>query len=156
MTTIKIKAILSDFSNTLLFPVNREYRGSLNALYNQLKDTGEFDFWQHFSWNGHLYSQYQQFKLKGIKLYIFTTGGIQADKALTEKMQLFDSVFTVASIDGLEKETPQAYLEIAQRIQTDPQEILFIDDTQANIDAASKAGLSTKLYKSELIVLSPK
>ncbi len=149
---MKIKAILSDFSNTLLFPVDREYRGSLNSLYNQLKDSVEFNFWQHFSWNQHLYRQYQQFKSEGVKLYVFTTGSIQADKALTEKMQLFTSVFTVASIGNLEKENSQAYLEIAQRIETDPHEILFIDDTQLNIDAANTAGLNTKLYMPGLTI----
>lgn len=89
----------------------------------------------------------QWYKL-GIKLYVFSSGSVKAQKLLFAHSQygdltyLFDSYFDTNV--GNKKEVT-AYQNIAQTIDLPPQEILFLSDVISELDAAASAGYHTLL-----------
>jgi len=147
-----IKAIVSDFSRTLLFPTDDSYHGSLNELYKTLKSDPSFVFFDHFRWNEPLAEIYKQFKLQhDAQVYIFTTEKIQEDSALAYLTSTdFAGVITVSDIGGLGKENADAYLEVAKRLQMAPAEIIFIDDSDINLAAAKSVGINVIKYSTPL------
>lgn len=144
-----IKAILSDFSRTLLFPKDENYRGSLNDLYKSVKETAGFAFFDFFTWNQELAEYFVQLKEEqNIALYIFTTDKIQDDPEVTPYLYPnFSKVFRVADIGGFKKDNPEAYKSISALLNLKPEEILFIDDAEANLGAARTAGMKTLQYR---------
>jgi len=100
--------------------------------------------------NGHLYQDaYEGLKLwrkLGIPLYVFSSGSIKAQKLLfghTEFGDLtpwFQGYFDTTTGP---KQEPSAYLAIAQKIGLRPEQILFLSDIEAELDAAASAGLRT-------------
>ena len=104
----------------------------------------------HFQ--GHLYEDaylnlVRWYKL-GIKLYVFSSGSVKAQKLLFGHSQygdltyLFEGYFDTNI--GNKKEV-SAYQNIAQAIALPPQEILFLSDVIAELDAAAGAGYHTLL-----------
>jgi len=63
------------------------------------------------------------------------------------ELSVFTSVF-VSSYLGHRKPEPSAYLEVARRIGTEPHEVLFFDDTPANVDGALAVGMPAVLVES--------
>ncbi len=59
----------------------------------------------------------------------------------------FDAVFNSAAI-GLAKPDPRVFVHIADALGVAPHHCLFVDDTAANVVAASQAGLSAHQYRS--------
>ena len=51
---------------------------------------------------------------------------------------------------NLNKNTPEAYIFIAQKINKEPEQIVYIDDTVANLDAARKAGMHILKYENTI------
>lgn len=82
----------------------------------------------------------------GIRLYVFSSGSVKAQKLLfghTEKgdlRPLFEGYFdtTIGA-----KRDPAAYQRIAETIGTDPSQILFLSDVTEELDAAQTAGMKT-------------
>lgn len=141
-----IKAIISDFSSTLLFIKSDNKDKKLNQLYVELPKE-DFNFFDYFYLNEELHNFYKQISNK-IPVYIFTTGRIQEDEALMPYIQgTYSKIFTVMDINNITKDMPEAYEKLSELINVPPEEIVFIDDTLDNISAASKAGLQTILYK---------
>jgi putative hydrolase of the HAD superfamily len=64
-----------------------------------------------------------------------------------EELAVFETVF-VSSDLGHRKPDPTAYLEVAQRMGTEPHEVLFFDDTPANVDGALAVGMPAVLVES--------
>lgn len=139
-----ISNLLFDFSRVLLFPKDENYRGLLNDLYRKIiKDKSPF--LDNFKLNQDLFAFLRSLKTK-YKLSIYTTDIIQNDpQARVVINPIFTNVFAANNL-GISKKDPNGYLVIANKLQTKPQEILFIDDGQANINAAKQAGLQTILY----------
>ena len=79
------------------------------------------------------------------KFYILTSETIQDDPNIANKLNVFTNIFSAAKI-GLIKTNPEIYKHVANIIDAPVNEIIFIDDSQNNIDAAQKAGLNTILY----------
>ncbi|PIR04190.1 MAG: hypothetical protein COV59_03330 [Candidatus Magasanikbacteria bacterium CG11_big_fil_rev_8_21_14_0_20_39_34] len=143
-----LKAILSDLSRTLLFPVDENYTGKLNALHESLKEDPNYDIHKYFFLNEELLSFYKSIN-KHIDIYMFTTKYIQEWPPLKEQMNgIFKDIFSGARLN-LKKDDPEAYNRIAEKIGLEPSEILFIDDSEANTDAAKEAGLFTILFESK-------
>ncbi len=144
-----IKAIISDFSRTLLFPKDKSYEGSLNQLYKDLKQKDGFKFFDYFEWNQLLEEFYEKLLLeKKIDIYIFTTEKIQEDPEVYPYTQrIFSDVFTVEDTNNLTKDNPEAYKLLTTRLELRPEEILFIDDSDVNITAARSAGLNVIQYR---------
>ena len=83
-------------------------------------------------------------------MYIFTTKFIQEYPPLATKLDpVFKRVFSAHRLGFQNKSSQKAYKVIADKIELDPTEILFIDDKQANLDAASAAGMKTIKYETE-------
>lgn len=61
---------------------------------------------------------------------------------------LFDDV-VVSSLVGLTKPEPAIYTLACSRLGVAPQEALFVDDSRANVEAASRVGLHTLQYVDE-------
>ncbi len=141
-----IKVIVSDLSRVLLFPVDSLYLGSLNELSKELfSHDRNYDFWEHFKFNEELLEYYKSTKLP---CYIFTTEDIQDHPTLSSHLHgEFQAILSAKQL-GITKKQPSSYVLIAKKIGFSPHEILYIDDTQANVDAAAEAGFKTVLYES--------
>ena len=141
-----IKAIITDLSQVLLFAVDEHYTGKLNDLHEKLLKSGDYNFWKYFRINEELLTFYQELSPK-IDLYLFTTEYIQEYPPLKQQLDgIFERILSAAQI-GEKKNDPKAYLELAKIIQIQPNQILFIDDYQKNLDAAEKAGMLTLQYE---------
>ena len=54
----------------------------------------------------------------------------------------FDDFFLSYKM-GMSKPSPEIFIKVAEQLGIEPNEALFIDDSQANVDAASKLGFQT-------------
>ena len=142
-----IKALISDFSRVILTPTDANYHGSLNDLHKELSARGDYEFWEYFCVNQDLLDFYKTLG-EHIDIHVFTTEFIQEHPALQPKIEgIFKYVFSGARL-GLKKTDPQAYKTIIKEIGLKPEEILYMDDKQANLDAAKEAGLAVIHYES--------
>ncbi len=140
-----IKALLFDFSRTLLFPKDNQYVGSLNELYRLKRDEINFNFFNYFELNDRAIDLLKPLKDK-YKLAIFTSDSIQNDPAIYNKLSsVFIKIYSAKEI-GFSKSDPKAYELIANDLNLSPDEIVFIDDSKVNIDTASIAKLDTITY----------
>lgn len=141
-----VKAIITDFSRVLLFPKDRSYSGSLNGLHRELSQKTDYNILEHFELNMDLLRYYESLKNK-VKLYIFTSETIQDDPAFQSFIQpVFEGVYSAVKLNIKKKES-DAYKVLAIELKINPNEILYIDDTEANNLAANEAGLKVILYK---------
>ena len=111
----------------------------------------EYGF-QSGQFKGHLYQDayknLQQWYERGIKLYVFSSGSVRAQKLLFGYSEygdlnyLFSGYFDTRI--GHKKQTT-SYQEIAKAIAIEPHYILFLSDVVAELDAAFDAGYSTFL-----------
>jgi HAD superfamily hydrolase (TIGR01509 family) len=148
-----ISALLFDFARVFLFAKEKDYEGELNALHRQLSSSLDYKFFDHFEFNEELFGYVEQLKAK-IDLYMFTSGTIQETPEVQIKIvDLFKEIFSAQKL-CLSKTDPRAYIDIAASIGKAPEEILFIDDTPANILAAQEAHLSTILYSNNLQLMN--
>lgn len=142
-----IKALVSDFSKVLLFPTDSNYTGSLNDLHKELSARGDYDFWTYFRVNQDLLAFFQAIGNR-INIYMFTTEYIQEHPALQPKLDgVFKDIFSGVRL-GLKKADSSAYKTIAEKIGLKSEEVLYIDDKQANLDAAKQAGFNVILFRS--------
>lgn len=141
-----MKALIFDFSRTILFPENENYLGELNALYKQEKDKPDFKFWDHFKLNSDLLEFLEQIKNK-YSLYVFTSGSVQNSPEVAEKTtKLFKEVFSAKEL-GVDKKEQDAYKVLCEKVNINPEDCLFVDDSEANILAAGYSGMKTIHYK---------
>ena len=143
-----IKAIVSDFSRTLLFAKDPHYTGSINKMYRELLNTQEFKFFDHYIWNKQLAEFYQDIKVtKNIPIYIFTTEKIQENSEVKKYTdQLFTTIYTIKDVGNITKDNPQAYKKLLELIKLSPGEVIFIDDSEVNVSAAKQVGLNCVMY----------
>ncbi|QPK62297.1 acireductone synthase [Methylomonas sp. LL1] len=100
--------------------------------------------------NGHLYEDavrnLNAWKEAGYALYVYSSGSVHAQKLLFGHTEygdltpLFSGYFDT-HIGG--KREAVSYQRIAEQIQLQPEEILFLSDIKEELDAASQAGLNT-------------
>ncbi len=141
-----LKAFVSDFSRVLLSPKDDSYTEGLNALHKKLSVEGDYDFWSYFRLNQDLLSFYQTLG-EHVDVYLFTSEYIQEHPALEPKLAgVFKKVFSGARL-GLKKVEVQSYHFIAKEIGLKTEEILYMDDKQANLDAAKEAGVVVIRYQ---------
>jgi enolase-phosphatase E1 len=112
--------------------------------------------WEHGFQNGefksHLYEDayrnLQCWHQKNLKLFVFSSGSVKAQKVLFgnsdygDLTYLFDDYFDTNI--GNKKEI-DAYQNIAYKIKIEPSKILFLSDVIAELDAAKAAGYQTIL-----------
>ncbi len=94
------------------------------------------------------YKKIKEWKEKGYKLYIYSSGSVQAQKLFFSHTQYgdltgyFDGYFDTKTGNKKEK---QSYLKIASEIGLKPEEILFLSDNPDEVKAAAEAGM--KVYR---------
>lgn len=146
-----ITTVVSDFSRVLLFPKDETYTGGLNALNNKLlQEFGElYKFLDYFKINEELLDVYKELREK-FPIYIFTTDVIQnRPEVRTILDPIVTGIFSAKDFN-LNKKAPESYTFIAQKIMRVPEQIVYIDDTIANLDAAKKAGMHVLKYENTL------
>jgi len=142
-----IKTILSDLAYVLIFPQNKSYHDELNALYQKVGSKNDFLFGEYFAINQSLFDYYNSLKSK-YEIVMYTSGTLQNAKDVKHKvLETFSKVYSAAEL-GISKKDPNSYVFIAGKLKRNPSEILFIDDTLNNIEAAQKAGLETIRFQS--------
>ncbi|NPA52820.1 MAG: acireductone synthase [Aquificae bacterium] len=90
------------------------------------------------------YEKMKEWKQKGYKLYIYSSGSTKAQKLFfshTEYgdiLSLFDGHFDTKIGN---KKDPNSYKKISKEIGLKPEEILFLSDNPQEIEASAKAGM---------------
>lgn len=139
-----ITNLLFDFSRVILFPKDENYSGLLNDLYRKITNE-KTSFLDHYKFNKELLNFLKSLKNK-FKLSIYTTDIIQNDPEAKKLLDpIFENIFAANDL-GISKKDPKGYLIIAEKLGVNPEEILFVDDGEANIQAANAAGLQTIRY----------
>ncbi len=141
-----IKAILSDFSETILFPKDVKHHHNLNGLHRSLlAEFGNYNAWDYFVINQELLNFFKELKQTHL-LYLFTSDAVQNQSQIkTKLLEVFIEIISAKEI-GINKQVPEAYLYIAKKIGLKPSEILFIDDRFANLIPAKQAGFEILQY----------
>jgi len=140
-----IKVIVSDFSRVLLFPKDKTYQGGLNSLHRKLSEKANYNPFNYFELNQELLGLYKSLKDK-YPIYIFTTDAIQDAPEFQPYLKpIFKDVLSAKKMNT-DKKLAEAYNLITDHIGVNPDQILYIDDTIENIQAAKQAGLNTFLY----------
>lgn len=80
--------------------------------------------------------------------YIFSTSSHDACEAILKHLGLFDffenRFYSVEDFAAYKKnETAEIYLKFCKKINTEPKQCLFVDDSYSNLEFAKKAGLTT-------------
>lgn len=141
-----IKALVSDFSQVLLFRKDDPSYGQINELHESLYKNPNYNIWDHFTLNTKLLDYFQKIS-SHIDCYIFTSLYIQEHPPLMATLKpFFKDIYSAARL-GVSKSTQEAYTKVTELISTSPNETLFIDDTTINIQAAKKAGLHIVHYR---------
>lgn len=99
---------------------------------------------------GHIYEdayeKIKEWKQKGYRLYIYSSGSVKAQKLFFGNTKygdltiLFDGFFDT-SIGN--KKDRESYLAIAKSLGIKPEDILFLSDVEEELDSASLAGMKT-------------
>lgn len=141
-----ITNLLFDFSWVILFPKEETYTGKLNDLYKKVLNK-ESSFLDNFRFNTELLEYIKSLKDR-FTVSIYTTDIIQNDPVAKDMLNpIFQNIFAANDL-GISKKDPHGYLVIAEKLKAEPPNILFIDDTKANIEAANHAGLQVIQYLS--------
>ncbi len=119
---------------------------SLKALQGMIWETG----FKQGDFKGHVYEdavrKLKQWHAQGIKLYVFSSGSVQAQKLLFAHSEygdltpLFSGYFDTTV--GAKREA-DSYHKIAQSIGLALCDILFLSDIKEELDAARTAGMQT-------------
>jgi enolase-phosphatase E1 len=106
--------------------------------------------YQQGDFKGHIYpdavENLKKWKAKGLDLYVYSSGSVQAQKLLFahtdygDLTPLFSGYFDT-HIGG--KKEPQSYRNIANSIGIDAEQLLFLSDIKEELDAAKIAGYQT-------------
>jgi enolase-phosphatase E1 len=118
----------------------------LKALQGMIWETG----FRRGDFVGHVYDdavrRLRQWHKSGVRLYIFSSGSVLAQKLLFghtaygDLTPLFSGYFDT-NVGA--KQEPESYRRIAAEIGLAPASILFLSDIRAELDAALAAGMST-------------
>lgn len=146
-----ITTVVSDFSRVLLFPKDEAYTGGLNALNHKLlEDFGEtYKFFDYFKINEELLEVYKNLREK-FPVYIFTSDAVQNHPEVRTIIDpVISGIFSAKELN-LKKTAPEAYTLIAQKIMQPIEQIVYVDDTIANLDAAKQAGMHVLHYENNV------
>jgi len=133
--------------------------GSLKTIQGLIWQEG----FEKGAFTGHVYPDAYENLIKwhkqGIALYIYSSGSVQAQQLLFQYSDfgdlryLFKDYFDTA-VGG--KKEPASYANILKQIGFAPDEILFLSDVKAELDAAKANNLKTYLLDREHVELEIK
>lgn len=118
----------------------------LKALQGMIWQQG----YEQGDFTGHLYpdvaAQLQAWHQQGIRLYIYSSGSVQAQQLLFRYSDFGDMTPLLSGYFdtriGAKREV-SSYQAIVQQLQLPPQQIAFLSDITQELDAAQTAGLCT-------------
>lgn len=140
-----IKALISDFSRVLLFPLF-PHSGSLNGLHKELSVQPNYRLLANFELNIELLKYYESLSKK-LPCYIFTSENIQDSPEIEPFIKpVFSQIFSAMKM-GLDKKDENAYKKLAEMVNLSTSEIVYVDDSEVNIEAAKKVGMNVILFK---------
>ncbi len=118
----------------------------LKALQGMIWEAG----YRQGDFKGHVYEdavqKLEEWRAQGLKLYVFSSGSVQAQKLLFTHSEygdltpLFSGYFDTTA--GAKRE-PGSYRKIAADIGLPPGDILFLSDIKEELDAARNADMQT-------------
>lgn len=118
----------------------------LKALQGLIWEEG----YRHGDFHGHIHEDavrlLRAWKSRGIRLYVFSSGSVHAQKLLFGHTQFGDLTALFSGYFDTHvgpKQDPEAYRKIAAMIGLKPAAILFLSDIEDELDAARTAGLAT-------------
>jgi HAD superfamily hydrolase (TIGR01509 family) len=132
--------------DSLLPKIIKEFHATVDPSFSLQKY-----FVEHFSKNISIIEVMQSLVKRDIKIGLLTDQYPGLLDAIFEKGLLDKSIFDViidSSIEKVHKPDKAIYILAATKAKNNPENILFIDNTKANIDAASTLGWQTFLYDS--------
>jgi HAD superfamily hydrolase (TIGR01509 family) len=149
-----ITTLLFDFSRVLIHPKDKEYLGGMNELHHDLNAKNmPYEFSDYFVLNQELLDFLKTIKDR-FSIVMFTKETLQNRPEVKIKTDVvFEKTFSAKEL-GIEKTDPHSYLFVCKELNAQPREVLFIDDTVKNIEAAEKAGLDTMHYVSNDLVIN--
>ncbi len=133
----KVDAGLADYAEMVRFAAEQTGESEV-AVRHEL---------EHSVVDGELL-EYIRIKLKPTyKLGILSNAGTNITERLftAEQAELFDAQVLSHGV-GLTKPQPEMYQLIANRLDCDPDECLFVDDHERHVTGAESAGMRTLLY----------
>ncbi|MGB9874036.1 MAG: acireductone synthase [Hydrogenobacter sp.] len=99
---------------------------------------------------GHIYQDaYEKLKewhSRGIKLYVFSSGSVKAQKLLFSHTPYGDLTYLFSGYFDTRvgsKKDPRSYETIAKTINIEPDKVLFLSDLEEELDCAKMAGMKT-------------
>ena len=146
------KILLVDLGKVLLNSSEEGHKGKLNPRHKELMEElgGDYKFFDYFKLNENLLATLGELKGK-LPIYMITEGNIQNYPALREKLETvfdYDKIYSTGKL-GLDKKEPEAYERVINNLGLEAHDILFIDDSNDNTDAAEKAGLRVVRFATE-------
>lgn len=115
-------------------------------------DVGILDFvWKNVPVNKEMESLARNLKVNGYKLGIISSNYKERVEALEEEFKLSD-IFdvTVGSYDGVGDKTQPDIFELAlEKVGVRPEEAVFVDNHEHNLEGATKIGMNTYYFDCE-------
>lgn len=148
-----MKALITDVSKVLLFPKDKTYTGSLNALYKEKVNEPNFQFFDYYELNTELLNFYKSLKPR-LQIYILTSDAIQDAQELQPFWsEVIDKIFSASQM-GTHKNKPEAYEKVLAEVNLKSNEVVYIDDSEENLDASTEVGLNSILFSNNEQVMS--
>lgn len=127
----------------------QEYIAKLSDISGEPIAKVKKDLESRVGTNHELLTVIDQLRLHNIITAVLSNDGtalrqLMDDEAITPH---FDHVFVSGEI-GIMKPDVRIYQYVIQKMGIDPQQAIFFDDRQSNIDGAIRAGLQAELYTS--------
>jgi enolase-phosphatase E1 len=140
---LDLEALIEQF---LVWMDRDEKITSLKALQGLIWENG----YMRGDFSGHVYEDaargLKNFKIRGLDLYIYSSGSIQAQQLLFahtpygDLRPLFSGYFDT---NIGHKRQVESYRLISEQIHLPPHEILFLSDSKEELDASRQAGFGT-------------
>jgi epoxide hydrolase-like predicted phosphatase len=98
--------------------------------------------------NEELYKFILNLKIKGYLLGILSTQFHLSKNILVPKKYYEDfDALEISCDDGLKKPNQKCFVSILEKLKIKPEESIFVDDKQENLDAAENFGMKTLIFK---------
>lgn len=140
-----IKVLLFDFARVILFPKDVTYSGKLSDFYRKLTKQPKSIF-HYYKFNTELLSSLEKYSSKYQLAILTSSEHLPFHPEILPKLnKLFEPIIYSGEL-GHPKYQPACYKKAAHLLNVDPAQILFIDDSLTNTEAATEAGLQIIHY----------
>lgn len=147
-----IKTIIFDFAGVILNPPSEENIGEVTEIHKEIFPKDPYYFANHFEINDALLD-FLKTKKEKFNFVIYTSMMLKNEPELREKIdEIFTKIYSAAELQ-MRKNDPESFKFILKDLNATAEEVLFIDDSEDNIESAKSLGIQTLLYKNNLEVI---